>query len=247
VVPSPLLRKLSRFTRLSADDQALLTRVTSERVRRFAAREDIVREGDKPDNIGLFQSGWGCRHKTLEDGRRQIVSLFLPGDICDLNVFVLGQMDHSISSITPVSLAEISRGGFEEVMLASPRVTQALWWDLLVASSIQREWTVNLGQRGAFERMAHLLCEVFIRLDVAGLVEGDHCEFPLTQTDLGEATGLSTVHVNRTLQELRAAELIVLNNKVLQVPDLDALKAAALFDVGYLHLGGDGRHLNAND
>lgn len=246
-VTNPLIRKLEHFARLSADDRRMLDRVASERVRRVGPREDVIHEGDRPWDVCLILSGWACRYKMLEDGRRQIVSFLLPGDLCDLNVFVLREMDHSIGAVTPVTIAELSRETFEAVALGHPRVTQALWWETLVAAAIQREWTVSLGQRSAFERLAHLLCELFIRLRTAGLTEGDTCELPLTQSELADATGISTVHVNRTLQELRAAGLVVLKGKTLTIPSLATLQDVALFNPNYLHLENEGRVLDAND
>jgi CRP-like cAMP-binding protein len=106
---NPVVRKLELFTRLTADDKSVLSRLTGARVRSFASREDIVREGEAPKDINLFLSGWACRYKQMEDGRRQIIAFFLPGDICDMNVFILKEMDHSISAITPVTVAEVSR------------------------------------------------------------------------------------------------------------------------------------------
>ena len=197
--------------------------------------------------MNLVQEGWACRYKVLEDGRRQIVGFFLPGDICDLNVFVLRELDHSIGTITPVTLSEISKPSFEELMGSSARLAQAMWWESLVSAAIQREWAVNLGRRDAFERVAHLLCELFLRLRSVDLTDGDSCDFPLTQSDLGEATGLSNVHVNRVLQELRSANLIVLKHRKLTIPVMAALQHAALFNGNYLHLDGEGSHLDAND
>ena len=240
-----LIRKLEQFVRLSPADHAILSRASSERVRRFAARVDIVREGEKPADVHLILSGWACRYKQLEDGRRQVVSFFLPGDICDINVFVLREMDHSIGTITAVSTADLSRDFFDEVAASHPRIATALWWDTLVNAAIQREWTMNLGQRTALERTAHLLCEVWLRLRLAGLTKDDSCEFPLTQADLADATGLSKVHVNRTLQELRAGGFIVLKGKTLAIPDLDRLMRAGLFNPNYLHMDHEGRQLDA--
>lgn len=244
---NPLLRKISTFTKLSRDDETLLMRVISERARCVGAREDVAREGESAAAINLFETGWGCRYKTLEDGRRQIVALLLPGDFIDLNVFMVPRMDHSVGTITGATIVEISQNGYDELMGGNARLRQALQWDQLVSAAIQREWALNLGQRSAYERLAHLLCETFFRLRAAGLADGNRCDFPLTQTDLGEATGLSTVHVNRTLQELRARELIVLRDRTLYIPDLDALQDAAQFDPGYLHLDREGRHLDANE
>ena len=244
---NPLIRKLEQFVRLSLGDRGILERAASERVRKFGPRVDISHEGDKPKDVHLILSGWACRYKQLEDGRRQVVSFFLPGDLCDLNVFILKEMDHSIGTITPVTIADLSRDFFDEIAAGYLRITTALWWETLVNAAIQREWTMNLGQRTASERMAHLLCEVFVRLRLAGLTEGTSCEFPLTQSDLADATGLSKVHVNRTLQELRSNELIVLKGKCLTVPSLERLMNAGLFNANYLHMEREGRQLDANE
>lgn len=243
---NPLIRKLEQFVRLSPSDKAMLMRASSDRIRKFGSRADITREGDQPRDVHLLLSGWACRYKQLEDGRRQVVSFFLPGDMCDLNVFILKEMDHSIGTITPVTIADLSRDFFDEISAGFPRVATALWWETLVNVAIQREWTMNLGQRTASERMAHLLCELFFRLRLAGLTEDNSCEFPLTQADLADATGLSKVHVNRTLQALRTAELVVLKGKTLTVPSLERLMDAGLFNPNYLHLDHEGSHLDAN-
>lgn len=241
-----LVRKLERYAKLSADDRAALDELVRQNVRRLRAREDIIREGERPTHISLILQGWACRYKVLEDGRRQIISFFLPGDLCDLNVFVLRHMDHSIGAITPLAYAEVRREAFDSVA-ERPRVIQAMWWDSLVMAAVQREWTVNLGQRTAFERVAHLLCELFIRLRAVGLTHGSRCELPVTQAELADAIGLTPVHVNRTLQELRAQGLIVLQGKELTIPDLERLKDASLFNDSYLHLDHEGAHLDAND
>jgi CRP-like cAMP-binding protein len=127
-----------------------------------------------------------------------------------------------------------------------PRVTQALWWEALVNAAIQREWTLNLGQRTAYERIAHLLVELFCRLKSVRMTQGDSCDFPLTQNDLADAAGLTAVHVNRTLQELRRDGLIVLEHKRLTIPDLKRLAEAAMFNASYLHLDHEGRHLDSD-
>ncbi len=242
-----LIRKLEHFVRLSQADRAVLARAGAERVRKFGPRVDIAREGDKPKDVHLVLSGWACRYKQLEDGRRQVVSFFLPGDLCDLNIFILREMDHTIGTITSVSIADLSREFFDEISAEYPRIVTAFWWESLVSAAIQREWTMNLGQRTASERMAHLLCEIFFRLRIAGLTREDSCEFPLTQADLADATGLSKVHVNRTLQELRSAGLIVLKGKMLVVPSLERLMNAGLFNANYLHMEREGRQLDANE
>lgn len=243
---SPLATRLSSYTKLSKDDEAAILRICKN-VREVGARRDLIREGDKPRYVHLILEGWAYRYKTLPDGRRQIVAFFAPGDFCDLNVYVLRQMDHSIGAITRVKVADIGRDDMDHLTSNHPRVTQALWWAELVNASIQREWTLNVGQRSAFERIAHLLVEIYLKLACVGMVKGWSCDFPLTQNDLADATGLTAVHVNRTLQELRRAGLIILQERTLRIPDMDALKNAALFNSNYLHLDHEGRHLDAND
>jgi CRP-like cAMP-binding protein len=244
---SALQLRLEAFVRLSEQDRTLIDQLCRRNVREVGPRRDIVREGDRPRAVNLMLDGWACRYKQLPDGRRQIVSFFVPGDLCDSNIFILREMDHSIASITRLRYAEISPAGFEELTLRSPRITQALWWNELVGAAIAREWTTNVGQRTAFERIAHLLCEMHLRLRVVGLTENGSCAWPLTQTDLADATGLTAVHVNRTLQELRRRELVELQGRRLTIPDLEALQHVAMFNPNYLHLEREGRHLDAND
>ncbi len=231
----PITAKLQQFVPLSETDRHALDRFACERVRHFTAREDVLREGDDPRFINLILSGWACRYKQLGDGRRQIIAFLLPGDLCDHNIFLLREMDHSLGTLAPVTLAEISRETFETVTHGHPALARAFNWETLVNAAIQREWTMNLGQRDAFERMAHLFCELFHRLHTIGLAEGDSYHLPLTQVDLADATAMTPVHVNRTLQELRARGLLELKRRRLTIPDLAALEAAALFTPNYLH------------
>jgi CRP-like cAMP-binding protein len=175
------------------------------------------------------------------------VGLFIPGDFCDLNIYVLRQMDHSIASLTPVQIAEITPEQIEKLMDHHPRITRALWWHELVNASIQREWLLNIGARGAFERLAHLFAEMFFRMRAVGLADGNSCEFPLTQNDLADAMGMTAVHVNRMLQELRRQGLIEFERKRLRIPDLEALMHAGQFNADYLHLDREGQHFDAND
>ncbi len=244
---NPFIRKLEQFTPLSVGDKSVLAALSRERVKAVAPRDDIIREGDRPNNLYVILAGWGCRYKTLEDGRRQIVAFLLPGDMCDLNIFLLRQMDHSIRALTPVTCAEIDPDALTALTLEYPRIARALWWDTLMTAAIQREWNVSLGQRTASERLAHLFCELFFRLRAVGLADGNTCELPLTQADLGDASGLSAVHVNRTLQELRAANLIGLRGKTLTIPNLQALESSALFNSNYLHFGREGSRFDANE
>jgi CRP-like cAMP-binding protein len=148
--------------------------------------------------------------------------------------------------LSPVKVAQISEDALLNITERSARLTRALWWNSLVDEAIAREWTVNVGRRDANERMAHLLCEVFLRLRAIGLTDGNSCDLPITQSELGDALGLSHVHTNRTVQELRGQGLITLTGKILVIHDLPALQDLALFNPNYLHLDRDGRAYDAN-
>ena len=237
--------KLEAFTRLSQDDRASLAQI-SRNFRYVEARRDLISEGDKPRFVHLMLDGWACRYKQLPDGKRQIVALFVPGDFCDVNVYILKAMDHSIGAITRLKVAMITAEEMSALTAERPRITQALWWHELVTAAVQREWTLNLGQRSAYERLAHLLVELYLRLNVVGRAQNGRCDFPLTQNDLADATGLTSVHVNRTLQELRRDGLIELERKQLQILDLERLMDVSMFNPNYLHLDHEGRHLDAN-
>ncbi|HEV2082526.1 MAG TPA: Crp/Fnr family transcriptional regulator [Brevundimonas sp.] len=242
-----LIRKLERYARLSPSEKAALQRLGALGVRSLRPREDVVREGDRPRVVNIVLDGFACRYKTLEDGRRQIVGFFMPGDICDPRVFILKQMDHSIASVGPLTIAEVGGEAMIAVTSESPRIAQAMWWATMVEEAIAREWILNVGQRSAVERMAHLLCELFLRLRAVGLTDGQSCDLPMTQVDLADATGLSSVHVNRTVQDLRASGLIVWKGKRLTIPNLRALQNVGMFNPNYLHLDNEGDIYDAND
>lgn len=233
---SPLTRNLRSHGELSAAECARIEEAAARSISTVGERRDIIREGEVPSTIKIVLDGWVARYKQLPDGRRQILSLMIPGDICDANAFILERMDHSLGALTAVQFARIERTEFEALMAGSPAITRALWRSELVTASIQREWTASVGQRQALERIAHLFCEMHTRMKGIGLAPRDTCEFPLTQADIGEATGLTPVHVNRMLQALRKDGLIELRSKRLQVLDIERLRERALFDPSYLHI-----------
>jgi len=245
--PGPAVAtKLDAFAKLSSTDRAALAKIT-QNVRFIDPRRDLISEGDKPRYVHLVLDGWGARYKSLPDGKRQIVSIFVPGDFCDVNVYILRHTDHSISAITRLKVALITPEEMNALTEGRPRITQALWWHELVSTAIQREWTLNLGQRTAYERLGHLLVELYVRLRAVGRARDGRCDFPLTQNDLADATGLTAVHVNRTLQELRRDNLIELERKQLHILHLERLMDVSMFNPNYLHLDHEGRHLDAND
>ncbi|HEY0629713.1 MAG TPA: Crp/Fnr family transcriptional regulator [Sphingomicrobium sp.] len=239
--------KLEHYTRLSADDVQLLSSLSTLNIRQIQPRRDIFREGERPKVVNLILDGWAVRHKMLEDGRRQILAFLIPGDFCDTKNFVLSEMDHSVGALTAVTVAQIPNEMIQDIERTRPRLSQALNWDLLVQLAIQREWTLNVGQRSAIERISHLICELFVRMKTVGLCHNGVCNIPATQTDLSEATGVTPVHVNRTLQEMRARGLIEWKGREVRVPDMDALQRVGMFNAGYLHLDREGAHLDANE
>ncbi len=206
------------------------------RVQHVGPRVDLAREGDVPDHVHLILDGYACRYKVLPDGQRQIMAYFVPGDFCDLNVFILDQMDHSIGTISACQVVDIPRSAIEEVTADRPRTTRAFLWCALVDEAILREWLVNMGGREANQRIAHLLCELLLRLDAVGRVTDNSYAFPFTQTDIADTMGLSNVHVNRVLQELRGQGMIELKQRVLKILDVSRLKAYCKFTPNYLHL-----------
>ena len=244
---NPLLLNLERYVRLSIEDRDEIDKLKSAPAYEIRARSDLIHEGQNPSVVRLIVSGWACRYKDLLNGRRQIVGIFVPGDFCDLNVYILRQMDHSIGAITPVKYLAIPPDMIERLTHRRPRVAQALLWHNLVEASVAREWLLNIGQRSAVERLGHLLVELLFRLRAIGMAQEDTIDFPLTQTDLAEVTGVTPVHINRTLKELRSAGLIELKAKRLKILDLEQLMGLSMFNPNYLHLDREGRHLDSNE
>jgi CRP-like cAMP-binding protein len=238
--------KFEAFTRLSPEDRAALADIT-QNVRYVEARRDLVAEGDKPRHVYLVLDGWGARYKSLPDGTRQILNFLLPGDFCGVSAYLLREMDHSIGAITKLKVATITPDEMQGLRQGRPRIAEALRWEELVSESIQREWTLNVGLRIAYQRLGHLLVEIYLRLQVVGRASDGRCDFPLTQNDLADATSLTSVHVNRTLQELRRDGLIELERRQLHILDLERLMHASMFNPNYLHFDHAGQHLDAGN
>ena len=230
-----LIAKLEQFGRLAAEDLAMI-RTFVPRTVVTASDTDVVRVGDHLTHCSLLLDGFLCRYKTLEDGRRQITSFHVPGDIPDLTSMLVERVDYAVSSLTPVKLAVVPRSTLLGWMERSPRLAHLFWKVALLDAAIHREWVVSLGRRSAYERIAHLLCELVTRLNAGGFVKGRTCDLPITQSELADATGLSAVHVNRTLQQLRSEKLIELRGGTLVVSDWEGLTEAAEFDPDYLQL-----------
>ncbi|MCJ2132704.1 Crp/Fnr family transcriptional regulator [Methylobacterium sp. J-026] len=232
---NPLIMKLEYGARLTDEDRVVLHDLT-RRTRRVARRMDISPEGERPENVHLVVEGFACRYKTLTDGRRQITAFLVPGDFCDLHVAILGEMDHSIGTSWGCTIVDIPRSVIMHLTAHHPRITRALWWATLVDEGTLRAWLVNMGQHEANRQMAHLVCELLVRLRVVGLVSEDSFEFPMTQDDLADALGITGVHVNRVLQDLRGQGLLEWKSKRLRIPNASRLMDFAEFDPKYLHL-----------
>jgi CRP-like cAMP-binding protein len=195
----------------------------------------IIREGEQPVACNLMLRGYSFRQKLVSKGGRQIISIHIPGEFADLQNCLLSTADDSVQSLGRSEVAVIAKGPLMELLSANPNLRRAAWMDTLVDASIFREWVVNLGRRDARGRIAHLLCELMARMSASGLMDSGACDFPLTQEQIADATGLTPVHTNRTLQGLRRAGLINLSSNKLTILDWQKLAEVGDFKDRYLH------------
>lgn len=234
----PMLRKLQQWQALEpADQQAVLA--LPHRVERAEAGRHIVREGDLPKHSCLLVTGFAYRHKILADGSRSISAIQMRGDMVDLQNSLLRLADHNVQAMTHCTLAFIPREAILELAFAYPRVGMAMWYDTLVDASIFREWIANVARRKAISAVAHLLCEMGVRLEAAGLGAKLYYEMPMTQDQLADCTGLTAVHVNRTLHALEASGDISRSVRRVAIADWNKISTTADFRSAYLHLPRD--------
>jgi len=218
-----------------ASRQRMLDALTTTRVVR--AGEDIVTQGSRPSVCTLVVEGWAGRYNRLSNGRRQMVALHVPGDLVDLHSFPLKIMDHGVTALTDCTLAAAPHARIREITESDPHLARLLWLLTTVDAAILRRWLLGSGQQPALENTAHLICELFTRLQVAGLATLDRpFELPLSQEVLGDALGISSVHVSRTLTELRSRNLFHWRRGEGEILDWPALRSVAEFDAGYLSL-----------
>jgi CRP-like cAMP-binding protein len=227
---------MEQFKPFSEEDRRLLNDLTTQRQRQYGSHEDVIREGEHSPDIHVVISGLACRYKILEDGKRQIMAFLVPGDPCDAEIFILKEMDHSIGTLAPSVIASISGDTMKDLLLNRPGIALAFWWSTLQDEGVLRERIIDEGRRDAYSRIAFLIYEVLVRMRAFGVIDDKKFDFPVTQTDLADATGLTPVHVNRMLQRLREEGLIVTEGKQWTVPDPAALRKAARFEGNYLHL-----------
>ena len=230
-----LLRKLESIAALSNEQRQAIERLPV-RNHVLGARQDIVRDGDKPSHCCLILDGWVCRYKLLTEGRRQILSFHIPGDIPDLQSLHLPALDHSLATMKQATVAFIPHESLRELIARFPSIAVLLWRDALIDAAIFREWMTGMGRRSAFERVAHLFCELYLKLQAVGLAEGHRCPLPVTQLDLADALGLTSVHINRVLKEMRGQALVTLRSSTLVIEAWDELMRVSEFDPAYLHL-----------
>ena len=231
-----MLRKLAYWSDLDAEDEAAVLALP-HRTRTIQRHGYIVRERDRAIHSCVLLSGFAIRHKTVAGGARQIVSMHIKGDIVDLQNSFLGIADHSVQVLTECQVALIPRDSVKQLAFARPNVGMAMWLDTLVDGSVFREWVANVGRRDAYTRIAHLLCEFSLRMKVAGLGESTDYELPMTQEQIADCVGLTSVHVNRTLKRLVDEGLIGRrNSRSVTIGDWNRLADAGDFDSTYLHL-----------
>ena len=232
---NPLILKLEQRDQLSNDEKRALDNAIS-RIRIVEGDEDIIREGDRPTESSLLLDGFAARYKIVSNGRRQISALHVPGDFLDLHSFLLKTMDHGVLALTPCRIATVPHATLEKITDEYPHLTRLLWLNTLIDGAIHREWLTVMGRLSATAHMAHFICELFLRLQTIGRTDGDTIQIPLTQAELGDTLGLSTVHVNRVLQELRKEGLIRWQGDALTILDWERLKAVGEFTPTYLNI-----------
>jgi CRP-like cAMP-binding protein len=230
-----LVRKLATHADLSKEDRAALLALPHT-IRAFTSSTYLVREGEAPGACAVLIEGFAYRHKISAEGARQIVSIHVPGEPLDFQHLFLDEADHNVQTLSRGEVALIPRSAIRDLAQARPAIMHALLVSVLVEASIFREWVLNVGQRDARARIAHLLCEFAIRLDAQGLTGSEGYELPMTQEQLGDATGLTAVHVNRMLRALQKEGLVNRKGRHVSFPNWSALRDIAGFGERYLHL-----------
>ena len=229
------LRKLRRRDDISAEEEQAIRDSVADIVD-HPADKTVIRAGQEVRESTLLLSGWMARAKDLSSGQRQIAELQVAGDYTDLHGFTLKRLDHDIVTLSRCTVAVVPHEKLKAMTEQFPHLTRVYWFATNMDAAIHREWTLSLGRRPALSRMAHLFCELFVRLEIAGLTTGMAYDFPLTQVELSECLGLTAVHVNRTLQDLRRMGLIEVGGRRVEIYDMARLREVADFDDSYLYL-----------
>lgn len=231
----PFIRSISLRDRLSSEEIALIDSLP-KRIETFANGAEIVAEDSRPGESCMVLKGFAARSHYLEDGSRQITALHVPGDFVDLHAYLLKIMDHGVVAMGACEVAFVSYDAIRRVTEQSLHLGRLFWLSTVIDAAIQRAWITCLGRRSAEQRMAHLFCELYLRLEAAGVASGNSFDFPLTQSQLADLLGLSVVHVNKRLQELRSSRLVNWRGGTVVIHDFDNLAGLAEFDPTYLSL-----------
>ena len=226
--------KLCGFGQLSQNEVDAL-RAATAKPRKFAARRDLIREGDRPGPVFVVLEGWACRYKILPKGTRQVLAYLMPGDSCDLHIGLLAEMDHSIQTVTPALVATIERAEMEAMIDKHRGVAKAMYTGQLIDEGTMRAWITSMGRRASIERVAHLMCELYLRARNIGLPTEPAFALPLSQLLLADSLGMTPVHLNRVLKELRLTGAMTLKRGSLLITDPVKLVQIAGFDENYLH------------
>ena len=229
------LMKLRARDPISAEEEAAIRDSISDVVR-IPADRTFIRVGQELDHSTLLLDGLMCRYKDLSGGQRQITEIHVPGDFADLHSFTLKHLDHNIMTLTPCTIAKSPHARIQKLCEDFPRLARIMWFSTNLDACIHREWELSLGRRTAIERTAHLFCELYLRLGIVGLTAGNTFDLPLIQAELAECLGLTSVHVNRVLRELREQGLVEFRSGRVTIADLEGLKRVAEFDPAYLYL-----------
>lgn len=236
-IVGPVIRKLARLGHLEEADRHAL-RALHTRIETHPAGHVLVQDGARALQCTMLLGGFAARHKETEAGSRQILGVQLSGDFLDLQHMLLGRSDCVVLALTPVTVARVAADELRGLCLARPQIAEALWRDTLIDASIAREWVVNVGRRTALARIAHLLCEIAARRQAAGFGSPERFDLPMTQEQVGDATGLTSVHVNRKLHQLEKMGVIARDRRDLHIRDWPQLEQIAEFDAAYLHQTG---------
>jgi CRP-like cAMP-binding protein len=234
-IMAPLFRRLQTTTDIGRDDLLSLSALPYT-LRHYRENQAVLRDGGRTNECCLIAEGFCVRSKTIADGKRQILSIHLPGDLPDLQTLYLTAMDHDLVALSDCTLAFIAHAAIRDLIRSRPTVGGIFWRDTLVDAAVFREWIVNVGQRAAHNRLAHLIVELRERLRLIGRVAGNTFAMPLTQEQLGEALGVTSVHTNRILRQLRIDGVVELQRGMVKILNETKLQRLAQFDGRYLHL-----------
>lgn len=224
-----------RRSELSEGDLAALE-AAIERVETVPARKVVSRRGDRLYHSTLLVEGFMCRYMDARDGYRQLLSYQVPGDFVDLHGFATRYIDHDIAAISDATVAFVPHERLEAILAERPHLTRQLWFSTMLDAAMHREWVFRIGRLDAIGRLAHFLCETHCRMTAVGRTDGGSFDLPMTQQDLGEAVGLTSVHVNRVIRRLREEGLVIVSRGKVEIRDLGRLARLGEFDHDYLYL-----------